>query len=343
MGMLVDTLRHSLMITGFVLIMMLVIEYIHVQTRGGMEGKLAGSRWRQYLFGAILGAVPGCLGPFTVVALYAHRNVSFGALVASMIATSGDEAYVMLSLFPGTAIFIFLFLIPVGVISGWLADRVLSRLELDTLPQMHSLKLHKKEYCKCFNRGLIWPQLRQLSMRRGLLVGVLAVFLAALVAGGVGPQEWNWVRITFLISGSFGLFVALTVPEHFLEEHLWEHVVKRHLLRIFLWTFAALFLINILTLELDVRSWIQGNVLTVLIIAVLIGIIPESGPHLLFVTLYADGALPLGILLANSIVQDGHGTLPLLAVSTRSFFWLKVINILVGLVIGAGWLLIVGS
>jgi hypothetical protein len=72
----------------------------------------------------------------------------------------------------------------------------------------------------------------------------------------------------------------------------------------------------------------------VLILAVLVGIIPESGPHLVFVTLFAQGTIPFSILLASSIVQDGHGTLPLLAVSGRAFIWLKLVNIAFGLGLG---------
>ena len=71
-----------------------------------------------------------------------------------------------------------------------------------------------------------------------------------------------------------------------------------------------------------------------MLIAVIVGIIPESGPHLIFVTLFAQGTIPFSILLASSIVQDGHGTLPLLAVSGRAFNWLKLVNIAFGLIIG---------
>ena len=85
---------------------------------------------------------------------------------------------------------------------------------------------------------------------------------------------------------------------------------------------------------INVESWVQDNYVIVLLIAVLIGIIPESGPHLVFVTLYASGTLPFSILLASSIVQDGHGMLPLLAVSRRGFIWVKIINIIVGLLVG---------
>ena len=95
-----DSLAHALMITGFVLVMMLVIEYLNVMTQGVWQHKLQGHRWRQYALAALLGATPGCMGAFAVVALYSHRTVSLGAVVAAMIATSGDEAFVMLAMVP---------------------------------------------------------------------------------------------------------------------------------------------------------------------------------------------------------------------------------------------------
>jgi hypothetical protein len=55
---------------------------------------------------------------------------------------------------------------------------------------------------------------------------------------------------------------------------------------------------------------------------------------LVFVTLYARGAIPFGVLLASSIVQDGHGMLPLLAESKRGFLSVKAVNFVVGLLAG---------
>ena len=65
-----------------------------------------------------------------------------------------------------------------------------------------------------------------------------------------------------------------------------------------------------------------------------LGLIPESGPHLVFLTFYLEGALSFSVLLASSIVQDGHGMLPLLADSRRDFLPVKGINFGVGLLIG---------
>ncbi|MDD5230861.1 MAG: putative manganese transporter, partial [Candidatus Marinimicrobia bacterium] len=74
--------------------------------------------------------------------------------------------------------------------------------------------------------------------------------------------------------------------------------------------------------------------LLILVIACLVGLIPESGPHLIFVTMFARGLAPFSVLLASSIVQDGHGMLPLLAHSRRDFIRVKLINFGFGLLIG---------
>jgi len=94
--------------------------------------------------------------------------------------------------------------------------------------------------------------------------------------------------------------------------------------------------------NLSLTHLLENNLYMVLLIAVLIGLVPESGPHLIFVTLFSEGLLPFSILLANSIVQDGHGILPLLAESRKDFLKVKAINMGIGLLAGgvfllAGW------
>ncbi|UCH66697.1 MAG: arsenic efflux protein [Ignavibacterium sp.] len=332
--MIIEILEHSLLITAFVFIMMLLVEYLNVQTKGSWQQKLKQSKNGQYLLGVILGAIPGCLGAFTVVSLYSHGIVSFGALVATMIATSGDEAYVMLSMFPLKAILLIAFISVIGFAVGIIVDKVYKKQDSLLKRQGHALQLHKEELIEVQPKGLILKQLKEITIQRTLLITILSFFLILILTGFIEIEGWQWIRITLLVSNLFALFVVITVPDHFLEIHLWEHVLKRHLLRIFLWTLGALAVIHILGGFINLEAWIGDNTLMVLLIAVLVGLIPESGPHLIFVTLFASGSIPISILLASSIVQDGHGTLPLLAVSKRSFIILKLINLLVGFSIG---------
>jgi len=330
--------KHAVMITGFVFTMMLIIEYVNVLTRGVWQETLASKAAGQYALAAFLGATPGCLGAFAVVAMYSHGVVSLGAVVTAMIATSGDEAFVMLAMVPRDAAFIFGILLVTGFVFGWLTDRFLGERVERLMPESHELDLHTDQKCECFPRGRIMDQWRNCIPARGILATVLAVLILFVVGGVVGPPKWNWIRVTVLLVSSVALFVVSTVPDHFLREHLWEHVARKHVPKVFLWTLGALMVMHVLTEHLALEDAIQENVWIVLLVACLVGLIPESGPHLLFVTLYSKGTVPFSVLLASSIVQDGHGMLPLLADSRRSFLVTKAINFLIGLFIGAALL-----
>jgi len=222
----------------------------------------------------------------------------------------------------------------IGIIAGYFTDLFYKKQERLLKHLEHQYLIHESDVCQCFPQDQILKQLKQITFPRALLIGIFVMFLLVLIFDVLGPQAWNWKKITFASGALFSLFVVSTVPDHFLEHHLWEHVLKKHLLRIFLWTFGALLVIHLLQNYIDLQAVVKENYLLVLLIAVLVGIIPESGPHLVFVTLFVTGSLPFGILLASSIVQDGHGMLPMLAVSRKGFILVKLINIIVGLIVG---------
>ena len=334
-------LLKSLMITGFVFVMMLVIEYFNVQTKGIWQNKIAHNGWQQYVFAALLGAIPGCLGAFTAVALFSHRIISFGAVVAAMIATSGDEAFVMFAMFPQRAILLTVIIFVIGIVAGYLTDKFYTPHKLLDKFSEHKFPLHSEEQdCKCFQPNKFFTFPFHPSIYRLLLIGSLLLFLVALTTGIIAGDAKLWIRISLMLAVGFALFVVSTVPEHFLKVHLWEHIVKKHIPRIFLWTFGTLFVFAILLNFINVEEWLSNNMLIVMVIAVLVGIIPESGPHLIFVTLFAQGSIPFSVLLAGSISQDGHGMLPMLAESKRGFLAVKIVNIIVALIFGISGYLI---
>ena len=339
---MVNSITHAIMITGFVFMMMVLIEYFNVLSRGIWQKGLRGSRWRQYILASFLGATPGCLGAFTAVSLYAHREITLGALVAAMIATSGDESFVMLSMVPEKALLVFTLLLCIGFVAGVCTDILFSKKAEDDSGCSHKFAIHDDEACHCFPWGQLRAQWLHCSPARGILASTLALFSFAVCTGHLGPASWNWIKITLVSVSTVALFIVSTVPDHFLEEHLWNHVAKRHVPKVFLWTFAALLLMHLLMNQLHLTGWMQKNQLVVLLIACLVGLIPESGPHLIFLTLFTENAIPFSVFLASSIVQDGHGMLPMLAESRTDFFKVKGINFVIGLLLGAtgfltGW------
>lgn len=329
--LIVSTLSQSVMITAFVLIMMVVIEYINVQTKNIWAEKLQHSPILQIILAAFLGITPGCLGAFTVVSMYTHRMMGLAGLVTVMIATSGDEAFVMFALFPGKAFLLQFILLGVAIAAGLIVHLFTRKKELEGA---HGFVVHEQENCRCFVKNAIVPQLKNISFERAILVLFTSLFIVLLVTGVIGSPNWDWKKIIFLTGSLFLLFVFITTPEHFLKEHLYNHIIKKHLLRIFLWTWGAFIVLQFVQSNLVLNGLVQNNLYWVLLIAVLVGLIPESGPHLLFATLFSQNLLPFSILIANSIVQDGHGMLPLLAESGKDFIKVKIINMIVGLLTG---------
>ena len=275
---LADVLRDSILITALVMIMMVLIEFVNVASRGLFFSRLNSNRFTRVVFGAAMGLIPGCMGGFATVSLYSHRMISFGALVAMMIASSGDEAFVMLAMFPGKALLLFAVLFVIAVAVGLLVDLIPAKGEKAVCSQ--SYDLHEDDM----------------------------------------EDHHHSLRSIF--------------DRHFLKEHIWNHVIREHALSIFCWTFGALLLIHVGLEYVDLEAWMQNRIALIILIAVLVGIIPDSGPHLIFVTMFASGIVPFSVLLANSISQDGHSSLPLLAGNRKSFIKAKLINCIVAAVAG---------
>ena len=335
----VQVLQKSLLIVAFVTVMMLVIEYADARWGRGITKHLHVGGFRQLVLAAVLGATPGCLGAFVTVSLFAQRRVTVGALVAAMIATSGDEAFVMFALFPWQALLLTLALAAVGVAAGWATDRFLGKRAKNLDPCCSFAEQHP-EHCDCLPPHAILTIWKRPSLLRWLITATIAAAAVLMGLGWLGPPEWGWKRVTLIFVTAIGLFVVASVPETFLRNHLVKHVLARHVPRIFAWTAGTLAIMALLEGRFDLSSFVSSNRWSVLALASGLGVVPESGPHLLFTTLYAKGAAPMSILMASSIVQDGHGMLPLLAQSRRWFLIVKAINLAVGLVVGALLLLL---
>lgn len=411
--LLTDTLRNSVLITGIVIIMMMMIESFNIESHGRLFSKVKGSSLRQVILASVLGSIPGCIGGFATVSLYSRRLLSFGALTAMMIASSGDEAFVMLAMMPDRALWIFAILFAVAVFSGVAIDRIIKTchpeqsvnchpersegsaedvnpdssrpLRMTTRPlrmttpqtgtttQPPGMTAKGKEGPMAEKDGTNPEPERQtdpaeksggqdterrsLTWQRIVLTAVIIIFAVALAAGWMGhdhavPEtgkirlnllsEW-WMNLIFAILCIVMLIILCFRSDRFIKETLWHHVLQKHLPNIFAWTFGVLLLIGILSEYIDLDRWVSDNTALMILLAVAIGIIPESGPHLIFVTMYASGIVPLPVLLASSISQDGHSSLPLLAEDKRSFVYAKLLNCIIALIVGFGTMLLFQS
>jgi len=270
--MIKKLLIETVQITLLVGVMMILVDLINVLSKKRLEGYfIKARRYKQYVLSSLIGAVPGCLGGFMNVSLYVHGFITFGALTGSMIAVSGDEAFVMLAMFPETALVLFAILFVIGLLSGMLIDVVVKKYKISTCSNCKEMIVH-------------------MNLERNTL--------------------------------------------HYLKEHIYGHIIKKHLWKTALWTFAALALVEIGLEYLNLEKFTSEYKIVFLLFGALVGLIPESGPHLIFVTLFAQGLIPFSVLLTSSIVQDGHGMLPMLSYSFTDSVKIKVFNLIIGLSLG---------
>ena len=399
---ILEALRNAVLITGLVVVMMMMIESLNIESRGMVFKGLKRTKFGQVVVASLLGSIPGCMGGFATVSLYTHRMFSFGALVAMMIASSGDEAFVMLAMIPDQALVLFALLFLLAVIVGVVVDFFHERIHSRTCglhdhsgcgaetdchdgyvvhEHHHENGHHDTSLRGAERRGNPHTTRRHYGWKRISMFIGLAVFIAALATGHLGhdhasheghdhtehaghmhhhdhsaesfadasgnedPHGINllsedWMNVLFAGLSLIVLLVLLFASDHFVEEHLWDHIVKKHLPVIFAWTFGVLLILGFALQHIELDRWISDNTALMILLATLIGIIPESGPHLIFVTLFATGVVPFPVLLASSISQDGHSSIPLLAESRKSFVWAKLINCIVALLAGFGAMLI---
>lgn len=371
--LLVDILRNSILITGLVVVMMMMIESLNIESKGLFFKGLRKTKIGQVVIGALLGSVPGCMGGFATVSLYTHRMFSFGALVAMMIASSGDEAFIMLAMIPEQALILFAVLFVIAVIVGIIVDRFAK----SPAPECEEgYKVHEGHEESDTHEH----KSRHFGWKRISMFVALAVFIAALASGQLGHDHGSheagahshehhsghvhhdcdcehhheaegktfhinllsedWMNVLFAGLSIIVLIVLIFASDHFVEEHLWNHIVRKHLPVIFAWTFGVLLVLGIGLQYIDIDRWISDNTVLMILLATAIGIIPESGPHMIFVTLFAAGVVPFPVLLASSISQDGHASIPLLAEDKKGFLWAKLINCAVALAAGFGAMLI---
>ena len=394
MHLFIDILRNSILITGLVVVMMMMIESLNIESKGMIFKGLRKTKIGQVVIAALLGSIPGCMGGFATVSLYTHRMFSFGALVAMMIASSGDEAFIMLAMIPKQALMLFVILFVIAVVVGILVDLIGKKHNFKiqsecsdgyVVHDTHSESQHDDDLDIDSNKaGNAGPEPRHFGWKRIIMLIGVAVFIVALAGGQLGHDhsahshshctethshctenhtncdeahshcteaghqahtsfnllDEQWMNVLFAGLSVLVLLVLIFASDHFVDEHLWHHIVRKHLPVIFAWTFGVLLVLGIALQYVDIDHWISSNTALMILLATLIGIIPESGPHLIFVTLFATGVVPFPVLLASSISQDGHASIPLLAESRKSFLWAKIINCAVALAAGYAAMLI---
>lgn len=268
------------------------------------------ARGFQVPLAALLGATPGCGGAVVVVAAYSSGNVGFGAVVATLTATMGDAAFLLIATRPDAALVVLPTSLAVGIISGWLVDRFNT---VDLTPDPSAQCIVAPEIGR--TRPQDWAYL--VLAAPGLAVG--GAQLAQIEIGSILglPVMWLALAGTFL-----GLYIWATSPLQTMtnkEDSPFTRLAEETSF-ISVWVIGA-YLAYDYAAEfggLDLAAWFSTMAPLLPLIGILVGFVPGCGPQVLVTTLYINGALPFAALIGNAISNDGDALFPAIAVNPRA-------------------------
>ncbi|SDL07078.1 putative manganese transporter [Natronincola ferrireducens] len=105
---------------GFVL---LLFGFINFKKSGAFIASIEKSKKWQPVLGALLGLTPGCGGAIFIMPLFFKNAVTFGTVIATLVATMGDSAFVLIASHPFHYIIVSLMSLIVGIITGYAVDQ----------------------------------------------------------------------------------------------------------------------------------------------------------------------------------------------------------------------------
>ena len=265
-----------------------------------------GDIW-QVPMASFLGALPGCGGAVVVITAFARGNIRLGAMVAALIATMGDAAFLLLAKEPTTYIRLIGISMFAAIVSGWLVDRFhqgeLYSSEVKNIKNIKigELRIRDKLFMSLAAPGLILGilQLAQINISEfGIIIFSLGVF-GALFSIAV----WAISPINAVSSSGDHPFTRSSEETSFVT--IW--VIVGFLAYEYAYAFFGL----------DLEVLAEAAWIFLPLLAVLVGFIPGCGPQVLVTTLYLNGIIPFAALIANSISNDGDALFPAIALTPK--------------------------
>ena len=112
-----------LQVSAFVAVTVLLFSYVQYRTGGRLVDAIEDHERAQPLIGALMGLTPGCGGAIVMMPLYVRGSISFGTVVATLVATAGDSVFVIIALAPEAGLYAYATALVAGTLFGYAIDR----------------------------------------------------------------------------------------------------------------------------------------------------------------------------------------------------------------------------
>ena len=291
---------------------------------------------------AALGALPGCGGAIIVVTNYVSGRLSFGAVMATLTATMGDAAFLLIAKEPVTGVLIMAVGLVVGTLSGFVVDFIHGK---DFL-RPHSSEDVQETHLGTSRRTApeFVNKLWLIAIVPGIIFGVMGAFqvdLDSLFASSFTSQP---VTLFGFIAGClcFGMWL-LPRFMHSGDKTLASSSILRQTIAdtnfVTGWVIIAflIFEVSLFVTGYELTQIFEGLAIWVPLIAVAIGLLPGCGPQVLVTTLYLAGVVPLSAQIGNAISNDGDALFPALALAPKAAIIATIYSTIPALLLAYGW------
>lgn len=271
---------------------------------------LSNARGAQVPLAALLGTTPGCGGAVVVVAAYSSGHVGFGAVVATLTATMGDAAFLLIATRPDAAIVVLPLSLLVGILSGWLVDRfhnveyrASTKACGELAPLIGRTRPQDIAYLVLAIPGFIVGAAQLGQVQIDTLLGLPVQWLA-LVGTFLGLTIWATSKLAAMTNTHDSPLTRMAEETSFIS--VW--VIGAYLAYDYVAEFAGL----------DIELLFQSIAPLLPLMAILVGLIPGCGPQVLVTTLFLNGVIPFAALMGNAISNDGDALFPAIALNPKA-------------------------
>ena len=259
---------------------------------------------------SILGMLPGCGGAIIVVSSFNTGNVSFGSVVAALISTMGDAAFLLMAKKPDTAAALLPLCLISGIVCGYLVDNFFE-IKNEDPPRK------RKQEPVLIGKNRFRDKLFFIVFIPGVILGILRLSFIDL-----GQFIESTMDQIGLLGAMISLFIWATSKNKIICHQKEKSLVKtaEETSFISIWVILAFltFEYTVYFTNINLAEFFDTYKIFIPLVGVAIGLIPGCGAQIVVTTLFINGVIPFAALVGNSISNDGDALFPAIAINPKA-------------------------
>ena len=325
-------------VTSFVAATIYIFYYFEVR-KYDLEAFISRNRKFEILIASFLGVIPGCGGAIMVMTLYVRGAISFSSVIATLVSTMGDAAFLLIASNPKAALIILPITFVTGIVSGYVARLFENKIAppLNLSKQKAILEdFPENKIPLFFYKAWLWmiPPAVVLGLDNALGNTTSLLF-----------YNVDWVLVFSFGAACFCFLMWLFNPLTDIQMAVTSHKEKSSKKVVDMTCFVTVWVIVAFVAFEIINGFTDGRIFEKLkilgpfipLFAILIGFIPGCGPQIMITTMYVEGHIPISAQIGNSISNDGDALFPALALAPRAAILATLYSAIPAVIVAYAW------